>query len=214
MLKLSKVDDLHLSDHYYLTSSDNCLFLREYIPHVGFSGGETNSLISNFKKGLERKGRPEWRHKGRAIREIAEELANALNPEWLKIATLVPIPPSNSKSNPLYDDRMTQVLNLVPEILGFNVDARELILQTVDMPAAHTSDTRPSPAEIRANYAVNETVATPTPRVVGLFDDLLTTGAHFRAAEELLSERFTGIKIIGVFIARRIIPEVEWEEEL
>lgn len=84
MLRLTKVDELILVDHSFLNSSDDCHFLREYIPHVGFIGSETNSLISNFKKSPEKKGRYEWRYKTEAIRQIAADLAKALNPAWLK----------------------------------------------------------------------------------------------------------------------------------
>lgn len=212
MLRLSKVDELILPDHYYLGSSDDCRFLREYIPHVGFSGGETNNLIGNFKKPVNRRGLPDWRYKERAIRQVARELASALNFAWLdKHATLVPIPPSKTKSHPLYDDRMTQALNLLGPMVGANCDVRELIVQVEDMEAAHTSDERPSPVEIRANYAIDENLVSPTPKVIGLFDDLLTTGAHFRAAKGLLQDRFSEVPIIGIFVARRIIPEIEWE---
>lgn len=213
MLRLSKVDDLHLSDHCYLTSSDNCLFLREYIPRVGYSGGETNSLISNFKKGIEKKGLPGWHYKSKAIQQIAEELASSINPNWLKIATLTPIPPSKSKQHPLYDDRMTQVLRLLSKLLGLTVDVRELILQPANMESAHTSESRPSPGEIKANYVIDNTVSNPPPTIVGIFDDVLTTGSHFRAAADLLSETFPGVDIIGIFVARRIIPEINWETE-
>lgn len=211
MLKLSSIDDLHLSDHCYLTAADSCLFLREYIPHVGYSGGETNSLISNFKKGMDRKGRPGWHYKNTAIRQIAEELANALNPDWLKTATLVPIPPSKTKQHPFYDDRMTQVLRLLPQIRGVQGDVREIILQVTDMEAAHTADSRPTPADIQINYSLDAGATDPTPEMIGIFDDVLTTGAHFRAASDLLSATFPGAPIIGVFIARRIIPEIDWE---
>jgi predicted amidophosphoribosyltransferase len=90
---------------------------------------------------------------------------------------------------------------------------RELILQTVDMASAHTSESRPSPGEIRANYAIDNTLTSPVPKTIGIFDDVLTTGAHFRAAADLLSETFPGVDITGVFVARRIIPEVNWEVE-
>ena len=211
MLRLSKVDELHLSDHCYLSASDKCLFLREYIPHVGFSGGETNNLISNFKKGIDRKGQPGWHYKGRAIRQIAQELANTLNPEWLSIATLIPIPPSKSKQHPHYDDRMIQVLRLLPTLVGLNCDVRDIILQTVDMASAHTSDSRPSSTTIRASYAIDNALTNPSPRIIGLFDDVLTTGAHFKAAVDVLNEAFPGVDITGIFVARRIIPETDWE---
>ncbi|OQW66182.1 MAG: hypothetical protein BVN29_06815 [Nitrospira sp. ST-bin5] len=211
MQRLSKVDELHLSDHCYLKPTDKCLFLREYIPHVGYSGGETNSLISNFKKGVDREGQPGWRYKGLAIQQIARELASTLNPEWLKIATLIPIPPSKSRQSPLYDDRMSQVLRLFPALVGLQGDVRELIIQIADMVSAHTAESRPSPAEIRANYTIDSTQTTPSPKAIGIFDDVLTTGAHFRAAESLLSETFPGVSITGIFVARRIISEIDWE---
>lgn len=212
MLRLSKVDELIISDHSYLDSSDNCYFLREYIPRVGFSGGETNSLISNFKKSMDRKGRSEWSHKERAIKQLAKEFANALNPAWLKIATLVPIPPSKTKNNPLYDDRMTQVLRLIGGYRGLDCDVRELIIQTVDMAAAHTTEERPHPGEIECNYLIDESIATPEPKTIGLFDDILTTGAHFRAAKNLLMNRFPTVPITGIFVARRIIPPIDWDQ--
>lgn len=206
MLRLSKVDDLIRSDHYYLSSTDKCLFLREYIPRVGFSGGETNSLISNFKKGMERRGSSEWIHKGRAIRRIADELYAALNKQWLELATLVPIPCSKTRQNPLHDDRMTQVLKQILADIGENGDVRELVIQRSDMEASHTTEIRPSPHEIRLNYSIDETLTVPSPAIIGLFDDVLTTGAHFRAASDLLADRFPDVPIVGIFVARRIIP--------
>ena len=41
---------------------------------------------------------------------------------------------------------------------------------------------------------------------VAVVDDLLTTGAHFRAVATVLSARFPDIDVVGLFIARRV-PE-------
>lgn len=46
----------------------------------------------------------------------------------------------------------------------------------------------------------------PAPQVIGLFDDVLTTGAHFRAASTVLQRALPGVRVISVFIARRV-PE-------
>ncbi|QXP89654.1 hypothetical protein [Methylococcus capsulatus] len=46
----------------------------------------------------------------------------------------------------------------------------------------------------------------PPPKVIGLFDDVLTTGAHFKATQSMLQETFPGVRVIGLFIARRV-PE-------
>jgi predicted amidophosphoribosyltransferase len=53
---------------------------------------------------------------------------------------------------------------------------------------------------------VDASLKAPPPSVIGLFDDMLTTGAHFRASEAVLQKAFPGVRIIGLFIARRV-PE-------
>lgn len=42
--------------------------------------------------------------------------------------------------------------------------------------------------------------------MVAVVDDLLTSGAHFRAAKRVLTRRFPGIEVVGLFLARRV-PE-------
>lgn len=80
------------------------------------------------------------------------------------------------------------------------------------MTAVHTTNERPTPEAIKANYEFDEELTGPAPKAIGLFDDLLTTGSHFRAAKTILLERFPGVQITGLFVARRIIPEMEWEQ--
>jgi hypothetical protein len=63
------------------------------------------------------------------IAQAAPTLRNSLNPEFLKTATFVPVPPTRVVGDPLCDDRMTQViLSLDPA-----VDARELVCQLETM---------------------------------------------------------------------------------
>jgi len=42
------------------------------------------------------------------------------------------------------------------------------------------------------------------PKHIGLFDDVITAGSHFRAAKDLLQDRFPEAKIVGIFVARRV----------
>jgi orotate phosphoribosyltransferase-like protein len=44
------------------------------------------------------------------------------------------------------------------------------------------------------------------PRSIILFDDVLTTGKHFKACERRLREIDPTIAIAGVFVARRALP--------
>jgi predicted amidophosphoribosyltransferase len=46
------------------------------------------------------------------------------------------------------------------------------------------------------------------PTNIGIVDDLLTTGSHFRAIKDKLLERLPHARIVGFFIARRAMPDL------
>jgi hypothetical protein len=212
-VNFSQIDELTRSDHYYLDSTDECFYLREYTSRGGYAHSETNDLISNLKKTLDRMEKPEYRWKGWAIQKVIADLKTVnWNRPWLHRAALVPIPPSKAKSDPLYDDRMVQILSAIAQ--QFGGVTREILVQKQSMAAAHVSTERPKPSEIEANYEIDES---PVPAGgftdIGLFDDVLTTGSHFKAAKSILSRRFPGARIIGFFIARRVFAKVEPEPE-
>jgi hypothetical protein len=206
--RLTKVDELILDQHGSLSAQDECYYLLEWTKGGGYSASATNQLITNLKKGVERRGQRDYYYKEQAIETAAYNLRNAINDEWLKQATLVPIPPSSCKTDPSYDDRMTTVLRRMTRGIPAP-DIRELIIQPESRVPAHLSgDYRPSVAEIAENYEIDESLCDPDPTVIGIFDDILTAGSHFKAAKLILSERFPGCAIVGVFIARRIFPQV------
>lgn len=207
---LTEIDTLTRPDHYRLDTTDTCLFLGEYTARRNFSYSKTNQLIWNLKKTMDRRGLPEWRHKGVAIQQAGVALRAAINPAFIQQATFVPIPPSKAKTDPLYDDRMIQVLKL----LGPNTDIRELIIQIESTEACHRNDDGRDPEEIKENYIFNKTFMNPAPSQFAICDDVLTTGAHFKAVQSMLLERFPGIPIYGIFIARRAPEAIDFEEFL
>ena len=202
VVKLSEIDNLSRPDHSFLESGDRCFFLWEYTPNRGYRFSETNNLILNFKKSPDRQGRPEWRYKEKAIEEIAEAFLRSLRNEWLRSVTLVPIPPSEARESPLYDDRMLRVLRRLGEKLCESLDIRELILQRTSTAADHKAPQRQSLENLIDNYRFNEEVARPAPTSIALFDDLLTTGRHFKAAKHLLQPLYPNMEILGIFVAR------------
>jgi len=208
--RLTRVDDLTRPDHAYLTADDVCYFIGEYTARRGYAYSPTNHLIFNFKKPVDRRGRPEWRYKKQAIRAAARAFRHALHPEALDRLTFVPIPPSKARGDPLYDDRLTRMLrNIRPAPL---LDIRELVVQTQSTEAAHGRDVRPRPEEIASLYRLDEALTKPMPRIVALVDDLLTTGAHFRAAKSVVSAQFPDVALIGLFIARRAPDTTDLED--
>jgi hypothetical protein len=208
--RLTKIDDLARPDHYYLTADDNCYFLGEYTARKGFAFSTTNRLILNFKKSVATRNTPQWRYKEQAIGEAAAAFRTALNNEWLNTATLVPVPPSRCKTDTLYDDRLVRMLRGIRT--SPVVDVRELVFQRASTPAVHDQESRPTPGQIQENYGIDDALREPRPRVFGLFDDVLTTGAHFRAASAVLGQSFPGVLIVGFFIARRVPEAADIED--
>ena len=102
---------------------------------------------------------------------------------------------------------MIQVLKIFGQ--GLNLDIRELILQRESTPSFHQITPRPHWESLIDNYYIDENIANPEPKKVILFDDLLTEGAHFKAAQNVLEKRYPGIITRGVFIARRIYADAE-----
>lgn len=205
--RLQQIDELTRRDHHYLELGDLCYFFGEYTAGEGHAYSVTNQLIYNLKKTMDRRGTSQWRYKGIAINESAQLLRSVIKAE-AKL-TMVPIPPSKAKTDPLYDDRLVQILAAVCE--GRASEYRELILQPQSVIAAHASEVRPTPEELAANYQINEAVTQPPPETILLLDDVLTTGCHFKASQRVLRERYPNANIFGIFIARRVPKSVDLE---
>jgi predicted amidophosphoribosyltransferase len=106
-------------------------------------------------------------------------------------------------AHPEYDDRMSQICRSIST--AGKIDVRDLVYQTVSLKAAHENpNERPSVEEIKAAYAINETCSEGLPSSIGIVDDVLTAGAHFRAMKDFILDRFPDTSVVGFFIARRI----------
>jgi hypothetical protein len=204
---LLKIDPSNIGSHHYLNPDHQCCFFYEYTAKHGFAFSVGNQFISNLKKPVSRRDRPEYRHKEAAIQKGGKLLRQVLerNPKVTSNATLCAIPPSKVVGDPDYDDRMTQIVRLGCE--GTSAEARDLIAQRVNYEACHTqaSGQRQRPAELLANYSI----IPPPPRgVVILIDDVLTTGAHFVAARDFILRHYPDRRVIGIFMARRVFSDI------
>lgn len=202
-MKLLKIDEIVIDEHYYLCLSDTCFYLANYTSGVGYeSNNPINSLILNFKKGLERKGKSDWRHKQKAIDTISEKIRTIiLEKVNLDDAILVPIPPSKAKGHILYDDRMTKTLQKASSGVN-NCDIRELIVRNTSSSATHKDGNRLPPDKLKDYLDLDLSVTKNMKSYVILFDDVLTTGSHFKACKSLIIEQYPDVKVLGIFIAR------------
>ncbi|HEY4311097.1 MAG TPA: hypothetical protein VGN12_16720 [Pirellulales bacterium] len=207
----TKIDETTIEDHARLNAADEILYLFEYVSGRDYTFGSTNSLISNLKKKPSLKGSAQYKYKLRAMKECSGFLSEAINAAWLKGATLVPIPPSKAPDHPEFDDRIARICRAIPA--DFDVDVRELIVQTTSTEAAHESNNRPTVEDLLEIYEIDEDLADPPPKRIAIVDDVLTAGTHYRAMHTVLRERFPGIPIVGMFIARRIFPQIDPAED-
>ena len=202
--RLTAIDDLTRRDHWYLREGDVCHFIGEYTARKGSAYSATNTLILDFKMSVLNNGLPVWRHKEAAIATAAAVLRQSMHPSVLDQVVFVPMPPSKAKGDAGYDDRLVRMLQMVRP--GQPLDARELLVQTRSVEPSHQRSTRPQASDIARRYRIDETLAVPEPGVVAVVDDLLTSGAHFRAAKRVLTRRFADVEVVGLFLARRV-PE-------
>ncbi len=63
-----------------------------------------------------------------------------------------------------------------------------------------------NPRDLSEYYKLDEELCTGAePTEIAIFDDLLTTGSHFKAMKLVLRSMFPGVPISGLFIARRYV---------
>ena len=204
-MRLSEIDDHNRGDHSNLTSQDECFYLWEYTSGRDFSFSRANQIISNLKKKpSERLIKRGYHYKAQAISEASNILKEALNPNWLRSSTLIPVPGSKCVGDPDYDDRMEQICRSIQA----GLDVRNLVTQTDSTEAAHDLGGKPRPTveELVDLYQINEAECDPEPTDIGVFDDVLTVGTHFKAMKTVLNGRFPDVKVTGFFIARRVFP--------
>lgn len=216
--RLSLVGDLERPDHFHLPADAICYFWGEYTPYPNTGGlkwnfSPTNRLISNFKKKMDVRGTGQWNYKVAAITQVATAFAAMYS--WAALLALnpafIPIPPSKARNDPMYDPRMLEMLNKVAALQRTQLDIRDCLSFDGRYSASHETDERPTPDQLYDALTFSEEQGRPTqrPGAIFLYDDMLTTGAHFVAACRKLREVFPGVPIYGQFVSRRLLPRPE-----
>jgi len=170
----------------------------------------TNGFISNFQIPVSSKASHPKRYywKEQAIKYAAATLGQLIPEQWRMSSTFVPVPPSKIKDHPDHDPRLMQALHAIRPKLA---DIRELVLQRENVDSKQKGV---CPSERAGNYYINQTVAETAPDVIFIFDDVLTTGCHFKAMEILLKETFKETAVYGLFLARAVRPPQDDDVDL
>lgn len=214
--RLTVVGELERADHYHLPADARCYFWGDYTPHEHTDGlkwrySPTNQLMANFKKKMDRAGQYDWRYKSEAIASIATSFAQFW--KWGELHTthrvaLVPVPPSRARTDLLYDPRMHDVVQAIAARCNLPLDIRDCLSFGGQYGASHESNERPTPEQLYQALTFDPIAGNTQnqPGVIFLFDDMLTTGAHYVAATRRLAHHFPGVQVVGNFIARRVVP--------
>lgn len=208
LLRLQYIDQAVAKiDHRHLRPQHKCYFLREYTSGQNYNFGETNQLIINLKKSMSRQGRPEWRYKEKAIHQIAEELSAVVPDDYFERTAFVPVPPSKARSDPKYDPRLIQILELMNGQRGGKVTISDSVSRTVSREALHLGEgQRPTPEEQLKTLALNHSTLPQACNRFAVFDDIITTGSSYVAMHNLLQRARPDAVIFGLFVARRVFP--------
>jgi len=190
----------------YLVQDDlykSCYYARDYVSRGGYAASEANQLVSNLKKSVSKRGTNEWRYKEAAISKFSGELS-----AWLADSdnefTIAAIPCSKHRSDAEYDDRLDRVIEQVAKRCQ-NATAVRPFSRKVSRQAAHLSNTRPSISEIYDSLMWDGFELHT--ELVLLVDDVITTGASFRACYRLFMENAPTAQVYGVFWARTVWPD-------
>lgn len=203
---LQQVDELIWiqDEHHYLQRDDQCFYLWERTTGGRYDQYPTNQLIKNFQIAMEVQYTDprHWYWKGNAITYAARALSDTMPSEWIRDYVFVPVPPSLVKSEAGYDPRLLSTLRRISPAAP---DIREIVAQKHN---ATSKEKQISPEERASNYRIDESCCTPTPDGIVIFDDVLSGGSHFKAMRLVLSARFPGVPILGLFLARSIRPDL------
>lgn len=205
-MKLNKIDCSNRDNHKELEYSDECFYWCEYTAQKKYNFSETNQLIVNLKKCVSHKSESQYSYKTKAINTCASYFKGG---NWSSYS-IIPIPPSKKKTDPLYDDRLLRILDLANSLLEtkYQFDVKDIIIQNENYEPSHKSSKRPSSQELKARYRLESISSVQLREKIIIFDDVLTMGSHFKAIKSLLQDAYPQKKIYGLFIARSIYPPV------
>lgn len=190
--------DLELHPRTCITKDDNCYYFMEK-ESEGYTKSSANNLINNFKKPVDRRGRPEWTYKENAIKVFIDDLC-IIN--FVKPYTIIPAPTSKPRGHQDWDNRLDEVTKGLGE-RNSHLNIEKALDTSEVLTPAHLNGSRDIDF-IKSKTVWNGITNLESDTVI-LIDDVLTTGAHFKAWKEFIMENDPRVKnVIGLFWALHV----------
>ena len=204
----TRISRVNSFNHRELDGEDICLFLHTRETH---QYGEIDQwsyayqTIENFKiSPVALQNNPaRRRYKEQAVQTITNDLAMLFrdaNPRARFL--LVPAVTSKSRTDPNYDDRLIKVCSTVASRFP-NVDSFELLSISRTIASAHTGAGTRNVNALLSNIVVDTSIAIRDYASVLIFDDVISSGAHFKTCKLAIQRAYgNDVPIEGVFWAR------------
>lgn len=140
----------------------------------------------------------------KAVMQIKTAIEELVQPEWN--LTITAIPSSKLKNHPLYDKRFEllfrELLKSKPNLII------EWPIKVKKTTPASYKGSKQTPEFIKNNYLWTGFQG-KTPEIIYIIDDVVTTGAHFRAVSDFMRENGYKGLIVGIFMAKTVYSILE-----
>lgn len=188
-------------------SKDECYFYMIYTPGGGFQASQANSRIYNFKATEQNPKKPL-----KYIQESRREFAKDLKPAIQTILNLSPanttslafIPTSKHRQDPNYNGNFEEVCKYLKDEFKdmLLIETPVEIIKSRQSSAIATGHRgREYIEQLKSNFKWKGLKYKAN--ILVLFDDVLTTGSHFKAIKEVIEANIQSepLRIIGLFWA-------------
>ena len=188
---------------------DDCYFLLDYTPGGGYQASEDNQLVLNLKTNPKAAKSPRHRHRIRlSVKGFAEALHRPIDyyRRLFSRISLVPIPNSKSKTDPDHHDNLEIIGQILQSKFGQRIKLENPIANKFTRrKASKTFGVRDRQYIERLKANFHWLGLSNQPELIIIYDDVITSGAQFRAVKEFISanlEHQPKPRMIGFFWAR------------
>ncbi len=182
----------------YLNPQDTCYFLDYHYSYLDKPNHDMSNQIGNFKKPVERKSnQKEWYYRDQAVKLFAKHLAIFL--QSCSDIHIMAIPSSKKPDHPEYNHRFEDLFDSLAKQQAIPINIVMPINLKESTVAAHAGGERTIQGLLK-NYLWQAKDLSSINHLL-VCDDVITSGAHFRAVSDFLHQNGYTNKITGLFFA-------------